>query len=853
MTRICFAVCLNPDLRSGLFGAVPAHAPHWRSRVFFAGLLCLALMLCAGTARAQVEVCANTAAEILNGFNIANDDAVVIKVVQGDYTLSEDPNARSDSLFFGHDITLVGGYNSNCTSRSLDPKLTTIRTNTFFSIRTRDSIRIKSIRFLDFPAGFGGISLIAMSILSGPDETIELNRVWLENSCSGNPCGTALSAFSNNVSLSQIVAVKNQTSGCAISVASKDLGSLSVLHSVLADNSGDGLCIEVWADGETDFDIFVANSIFRNNAGGQDIRTRLSPNVTLLNNIYSVLDASPAPNNSPVATLNVDPQFINPAVSAYSILNTSPAVNSGNFGASIGISEDINGGARVVGTAPDRGAYETTVLDNNLIFVTTSADQISPVPVGSLRAAINQSNSDPDLNTIRFDIAGGCPRIINLAGPLPDITDRVIVEGYSQPGSVPNISNFTFDPTICIGIRGDLSDNHAFQIPFGVGAAEYLDLSGVALGGFDVAAVRLSGGAHSRIHGVQFGGLLGSTAIANSAVNVRIGGTSRNNVVGGESNADRNLIGEAYTAGVQLLTNASGTDGSGHTIENNMIGSDASGKLSAANQVGIEVHIANNIIRDNLISGNQSDGILIEDTTATGNVVINNRIGLKASGTVTCLPPCPPDFYSLGNVRMGVLLQGGASRNTIIGNTIAYNGGKGVRLLDGQRNAVYTNSVYDNGALGIDTGNPGVNPINNDTDSAEQATANRGLNWPFLTSAGGGKYKGFVNGTLFSINEDYLLQVFSDSSCDALGNGEARLYHTNIGATITNATAGSNGFVQFAIPLRYSGTLNNRAISVTATDSQGNTSELSNCHAYVCDEIFGHGFEGSLAETCPAP
>ena len=55
------------------------------------------------------------------------------------------------------------------------------------------------------------------------------------------------------------------------------------------------------------------------------------------------------------------------------------------------------------------------------------------------------------------------------------------------------------------------------------------------------------------------------------------------------------------------------------------------------------------------------------------------------------------------------------------------------------------------------------------------------------------------------------------------------------------------------IPLSSTTALSNRAISVTATDTQGNTSELSNCETYVCDEIFGYGFELGPAQTCPLP
>ena len=819
-----------------------------RSAAARVGVLLLAWLLCAATARADTSICVNTAAEILDAFEIANEEAVTIKVVQGSYQLAASPHTRADGdNFFGHDIRLYGGYNSDCSTRSLDPKQTTLSTSGDFIVFTRDSLYIGSIRFRDIP---GYLSLGAWSSYSGPDEQVSLSRVWVENVCHPNPanCGglnVPVDIGSDQVSLSQVVVVRNPTAECSVKVSGNNLDWLSVNHSVFADNDGDGLCVGENIVGDEGFSVVIANSIFRNN-GGVDIRTRLTSDVSLRNNIYAQLDASPALDSAPSGTLNVDPLFLNPASSSYAIAGTSPAVNSGSLADSILLSEDINGGPRIVGSAPDRGAYETTVQDSNLLFVTTTADLVSPVPAGSLRAAILASNADSDLNTIRFDIAGGCPRIINLAGPLPNITDRVVIEGYSQPGSAVNTDNFTFSPEICIGIVGDLSDDHAFRIPASAGAGEYLDLSGVAVGGFDVAAVRLDGGANSRIHGVQLGDDLDGSNIPNNAVNIRTSGDSRNNRIGGESNADRNLIGEAYVAGIQMLADSPLVADSDNVVENNMIGTSPGGTQRAANEIGIDIRTGGNTVRDNLISGNQSHGVLIEGAPATLNIVIGNRIGPKASSLFTCLPPCPPDFFSLGNVGMGVLVQGGASQNIIIGNTIAYNAGKGVRLFSGQRNSVYTNAIYENGALAIDTGDAGVNDFNNDAEAAEQSSANRGINWPFVAHARGAATSGTVTGTIMSTNGTYLLQVFSDNACDALGHGEARRYVDNASVTVDNADPGENGTAQFAIPIESVGSLTGRAISVTATDNLGNTSELSNCVTYTLelqDALFGDGFE----------
>lgn len=56
----------------------------------------------------------------------------------------------------------------------------------------------------------------------------------------------------------------------------------------------------------------------------------------------------------------------------------------------------------------------------------------------------------------------------------------------------------------------------------------------------------------------------------------------------------------------------------------------------------------------------------------------------------------------LPNISDGIRARGGAGDNSINSNTIAWNGGAGVRLLDGQRNSLLSNKIYGNEGLGID-------------------------------------------------------------------------------------------------------------------------------------------------------
>src|SRR5262245_32965013 len=58
---------------------------------------------------------------------------------------------------------------------------------------------------------------------------------------------------------------------------------------------------------------------------------------------------------------------------------------------------------------------------------------------GSLRQAILSANLSGDVpDRIIFRIPGDGPHTISPLTPLPELTDRVVIDGYSQPGATPN-------------------------------------------------------------------------------------------------------------------------------------------------------------------------------------------------------------------------------------------------------------------------------------------------------------------------------------------------------------------------------------------------------------------------------
>ena len=61
---------------------------------------------------------------------------------------------------------------------------------------------------------------------------------------------------------------------------------------------------------------------------------------------------------------------------------------------------------------------------------------VNDAGAGSLRNAIGLANASAGTDDIRFNIAGGGVKVINLVTDLPMITDPVKIKGYTQPGAV---------------------------------------------------------------------------------------------------------------------------------------------------------------------------------------------------------------------------------------------------------------------------------------------------------------------------------------------------------------------------------------------------------------------------------
>ena len=259
--------------------------------------------------------------------------------------------------------------------------------------------------------------------------------------------------------------------------------------------------------------------------------------------------------------------------------------------------------------------------------------------------------------------------------------------------------------------------------------------------------------------------------------------------------------------------------GADQIVEDNYIGTDPAGTTDRGNGgVGLYIQdVSDAEVRYNLISGNTSHGITLSGTENTA--VIENRIGVSSSGT------------AMANDGAGVRIENGTRLAKVWLNEIANNGGDGVAIVSDNAtiNSVRANSIYSNGGLGIDLGDDGVTA--NDVMDADSGP-NGKFNFPTLTNAArnGTEYEVQGSHIFESTSSFFVMDVYSNDSCDVSGNGEGKTY---LGSTNVTVTSPTDIFLAATVDGTV-GTFDRTVgdnISVTAQQggTLGSTSEFSAC------------------------
>ena len=359
----------------------------------------------------------------------------------------------------------------------------------------------------------------------------------------------------------------------------------------------------------------------------------------------------------------------------------------------------------------------------------------------------------------------------------------------------------------------------------------------------------------------------GVTPFGNTSAGVAISAGAQSNLVGGTSIATRNLISGNQMQGVVIAdANTRGNVVAGNYIGVNAAGTAALGNLWSgvnlfngpdANRIGGTAPGAGNVI-----SGNVSQGVLLQLPGTRDNSVQGNFIGLNAAGNAAVANgssgvqinsgptanligggPNARNFIS-GNGNYGVAIDTGSAANLVQGNTIGLNATNGAAIPNTWAGVVLYNGAVSNQIGGVTPGaanliagslEDGVrlfaatttnnsvrgNSIFNSSGVgiALYNNANLSAVAPVLTSAVL-TTNTTVTGTLNSTaSTTFQIDFYSDAPLT--GSAEGMTY---LGSrSVTTSAGGTVGFTNSLGALVPAG----RAITASATDPAGNTSRLS--------------------------
>ncbi len=190
----------------------------------------------------------------------------------------------------------------------------------------------------------------------------------------------------------------------------------------------------------------------------------------------------------------------------------------------------------------------------------------------------------------------------------------------------------------------------------------------------------------------------GTAAIPNGGSGVVIEGGATGNTIGSTDSYGRDVI--SGNAGDGVLITDSGT--SGNVVEGDFIGTDAGGYNPLGN-LGNGVRIAGGASSNtiggmtaggavvpaarNLISGNEGYGVDLSGPGTSGNLVASNNIGLNVT-----------ESLSVANLA-GVVLEQGASNNSVDDNVITGNYGEQVLVTDAGTN----DNIFFSNVIGINS------------------------------------------------------------------------------------------------------------------------------------------------------
>ena len=510
--------------------------------------------------------------------------------------------------------------------------------------------------------------------------------------------------------------------------------------------------------------------------------------------------------------------------------------------------------------------------------VNTTSDLASDECSGgacSLRGAILAANATAASDLIAFNIPNSDPGfqsasqswlILVPSIQLPRLDQAVVIDGYTQPGAMPNTNTPAqggLNGTLKIELRATTpgSSINGLEVDTTFTAAGPSVIRGLKISLFQTQ-IFMGGINANRIEGCYLGTTIDGTAAATlingaQGFGVRTFG-SGGYIVGGTDPAERNLISgtRGGIVGFSAINNM--------RIQGNLIGTNALGSAAIANDDGLSLGTATNTLIGgtesngrNVISGNRFSGVYISSTGSAGAFaglrIEGNFIGTDVSGTKPLGNGLNPASPSQGQPTVRIF-SGTAAPLQIGGlapgqaNLIAFGGSAGIHLASGRGAQGSFNRYLSNRGIAWDnsgpngTGEDGATP--NDLNDVDEG-ANRSQNFPELTLP-----VNFLPSGSASVNLQYLVDTAVANASypitvnffrGACGGGPNQF----IGSDSISA-AEAQSIKSFTLTPADGG--NVLPLLANAVDADGNTSEFT---VMIGDAIMRSGFEDVPAALTP--
>lgn len=345
---------------------------------------------------------------------------------------------------------------------------------------------------------------------------------------------------------------------------------------------------------------------------------------------YDVLNADGRIDLGGAPTLQLALGFEPSVGDSFTILSAAGGITGAFAGLPDGTKFTIINATLQIHYTPTSVVIVTTA---STFLVTNTADSGS----GSLRQAILDANAHPGPDTIDFAIPGSGVQTIVVGSTtglhLPDITDPVTIDGYSQPGASVNTLTYGDNAVLLIELDGSAAPLGSDGLTIAAGNST---VRGLVINKFPSDGIALWTNGGDQVEGNFIGtNATGTAALANAGRGVTINNSAGNTIGGATTPEARNVISSNKGYGVAI----SDSGAAGNVVEGNYIGLEADGASPLGNLGGgVLVAGAGNTIGGTTAgAGNVLGGVTNGDVgvfLASGfNLVAGNFFGTDSTGT----------------------------------------------------------------------------------------------------------------------------------------------------------------------------------------------------------------------------